>query len=227
MKKKIVGMIPVKLNNDRFPGKNIKRFFDGMPLITFVLKKLIHVAGIDELYVFCSNDTIRDYLIDGVTYLKRPTFLDTKDATPQNIMREFIACIDADIYMISHVTSPFVTVKHFEECINAVMSGGFDSSFTGEKIQKLLWTNNNMPLNFDAACVSRTQDLEPIYAENSAAYVFEKDVFLKQNRRVGNNPHITVISGIECIDIDYPEDFEIANAIYRNLIDSAKKELLL
>jgi CMP-N-acetylneuraminic acid synthetase len=213
MKKKIVGMIPIKLNNERMPGKNLKRFFDGTPLVTFVLNKLLRLAEIDALYVFCSNDTIQDYLTDGVDWLKRPDFLDLKEATPQNIIEEFMKCIDADIYMVSHITSPFVTVEHFEECINAVISGSYDSSFTGEKIQKLLWKNDNMPLNFDAACIPRTQDIEPIYAENSAAYVFTKDVFRNWNRRIGITPYITVISGIECVDIDYPEDFEIADAI--------------
>lgn len=87
--------------------------------------------------------------------------------------------VDADIYMVSHATSPFVSVEHVEECINAVVSGEYDSSFTAEKIQKLLWTKNNTPFNFDPENVPRTQDLEPIFDEVSAAYVFAKETFFK------------------------------------------------
>jgi len=215
---KVVAFVPIKLNNERAPGKNIKKFFDGTPLIHFILKSLVQVENLDEIYVFCSDESICEYLIDGVKFLKRPKYLDTKEATPQDIINEFIKLVDADIYMVSHATSPFVKVEHFEECINAVKSGKYDSSFTGEKIQKLLWKCNNTPLNFDPKKVPRTQDLEPIFSEVSAAYVFKKETFLKLGRRVGLTPYITEVSGVECVDIDYPEDFKIADAIYKELL---------
>lgn len=214
---KTVAFVPIKLNNQRAPGKNLKRFGDGTPLITYFLKTLKAVRGIDELYVFCSSDEIKEYLVDGVVYLKRPSFLDTQEATPQDIIREFMKLVDADTYMVAHCTSPFVSVQHFEECIEAVNERGFDSSFTTEKIQKLLWKDGH-PLNFIAECVPRTQDLEAIYAEVSAAYVFSRETFLKYNRRIGLNPHLTIVTGLECVDIDYPEDFEIANAIYMDIV---------
>lgn len=216
--KKIVAFVPIKLNNQRTPGKNTKCFFDGTPLIQCILKTLVQVRELDEIYVFCSNEEIKKYLIPGVEFLKRPEYLDTQEATPQDIIKEFMKLVDADIYMVSHATSPFVKAEHFEECIEAVASGAYDSSFTGEKLQKLLWKADNTPLNFDPANVPRTQDLEPLYDEVSAAYVFAKETFLKLNRRIGTNPHITEVSGVECVDIDYPEDFEIANAIYKEIV---------
>ena len=219
---KTVAFVPVKLNNQRTPGKNTKKFDDGVALITVFLKTLVKVSNLDELYVFCSDETIKDYLLPGVKFLKRPEYLDTQAATPQDIMAEFIKLADADIYMVAHCTSPFVTKEHFEECIDAVKSGKHDSSFTGEKIQKLMWKDNE-PLNFNAEKVPRTQDLPAIYAEVSAAYVFKKEVFLNYNRRIGITPHITEVSGVESIDIDYPEDFEIANAVYMKVLNSTNK----
>ena len=150
--------------------------------------------------------------------MKRPEFLDTKQATPNDIIDEFMKLVDADVYMVSHATSPFVSVEHFEECINAVKSGEFDSSFTAQKLQKLLWKSNGTPLNFDPENVPRTQDLEPYYDEVSAAYVFTKEMYMKHKRRIGLKPHITVVSELESIDIDYPEDFEIANAVYKEIL---------
>ena len=215
---KIVAFVPIKLNNERTPGKNTKRFDDGTPLITYFLKTLMKVRSFDEVYVFCSNEEIQDYLIPGVKFLKRPEYLDAQVATPQDIMGEFIKRIDADIYAVCHCTSPFVSPQHIDECVQAVKSGKFDSSFTGEKIQKLLWSEENKPLNFEANNIPRTQDLPPIYNEVSAAYVFQRDVFEKLHRRVGERPHITIVDGLECVDIDYPEDFEIANAIYMHIL---------
>lgn len=215
---KTVAFVPIKLNNQRTPGKNIKRFDDGTALITVFLKTLVKVKGFNEIYVFCSNPEIEQYLVPGVSYLQRPEFLDTQEATPQQIIEEFMKRVDADIYAVCHCTSPFVTAEHFDECVTATQSDEFDSSFTAEKLQHLLWTDKNEPLNFDPTNVPRTQDLAPIYNEVSAAYVFKKDVFLKYRRRIGVKPHITVVSGVECVDIDYPEDFEIANAIYMSLL---------
>ena len=175
---KSIAFVPIKLNNQRTPGKNTKRFDDGTALITVFLKTLVKSKEIDEIYVFCSNEEIKDYLIPGVQFLKRPEFLDTQEATPQDIISEFMKQKDADIYAVCHCTSPFVSVEHIDECFATVKSGEYDSSFTAEKIQRLLWNSNNQPLNFNAERVPRTQDLEPIYSEVSAAYVFKKEVFL-------------------------------------------------
>lgn len=215
---KIVAFVPIKLNNQRAPGKNIKRFSDGTALITAFLKTLVKVKEIDEIYVFCSDEAIIDYLVPGVTFLKRPAILDTASATPQDIISLFIDRVFADIYIAAHCTSPFVTVEHFDECISAVRSGNYDSSFTAERIQHLLWKADNTPLNFQADNIPRTQDLEPIYNEVSASYVFKREVFEHYHRRIGVKPHITEVRGVECIDIDYPEDFDIANAIYTQLL---------
>lgn len=217
---KVSAFVPVKLNNERAPGKNTKRFDDGMPLITHFLKTLVQVPEIDELYVFCSKEEIKDYMVPGVRFLKRPESLDTKEATPQDIISTFMSMVDADVYMVCHCTSPFVKAERFSECIHKVCEEGYDSSFTGEKIQRLMW-HDGQPLNFDAANVPRTQDLPVYYNEVSAAYVFKKETFETLHRRIGLNPYICEVSGVECVDIDYPEDFEIANAIYMNIL---KKE---
>lgn len=215
---KTVAFVPVKLNNQRTPGKNTKKFDDGTALITFFLKTLVRVNGFDRVYVFCSDPAIKKHLIPGVDYLERPQYLDSQQATPQDIMEEFIKRVDADIYAVCHCTSPFVSKEHIEECVRATKSDDYDSSFTAERLQHLMWTEKNEPLNFDPTNVPRTQDLPVYYNEVSAAYVFKKEVFEKYRRRIGIKPHITEVSGVECVDIDYPEDFEIANAIYMFMI---------
>ena len=214
---KTVAFVPVKLNNERAPGKNTKQFGDGTPLITHFLRTLVSVPEFDEVYVFCSDERIKEYIIPGVTFLKRPQTLDTKDATSQDIISSFIGMVTADVYAVCHCTSPFVKAERFSDCVNKVVNEKHDSAFTGEKIQRLMWYNGE-PLNFDATNVPRTQDLPVYYNEVSATYVFKKETFETLRRRIGANPYICEVSGYECVDIDYPEDFEIANAIYMNII---------
>ncbi|MFL0165445.1 cytidylyltransferase domain-containing protein [Candidatus Clostridium helianthi] len=218
---KIVAFVPIKMNNERLPNKNTKCFDDGTPLIKFILNTLKRITEIDEIYVFCSNPKIKEYLPKGIGYIQRSEILDTPTATPQDIIKEFKSKIDSDIYVVSHATSPFVSHNNISKCINKVLGGEYDSAFTANKIQSLLWKNDK-PLNFDASRIPRTQDLTPIYSEVSAAYVFRKEVFEKYNRRIGIKPYICEVSKIESVDIDNFEDFEIANALYMSLL---KKEV--
>ena len=218
MKKIIV--VPIKLNNERFPGKNVKCFSDGTPLLSVALNAFSSLTGMDGYYVFCSQEAVCQYISPPFQFLKRPDYLDLPEATPQDIIRELMVRVDAEIYMFSHVTSPFVSREHLEECIRAVSCEEYDSAFTAHRIQKLLWQENCTPLNFNAEKVPRTQDLSPLFEEVSAAYVFRKSTFQTLNRRVGLNPKIVEVSDLEAIDIDTQDDFILAEAVYEKWLKS-------
>lgn len=214
---KTVVLLPIKLNNQRVPGKNIKKFSDGTPLMTLIQRACLKAKKVDEIYVFCSDPSVQDYILDGVKFLQRPEFLDGDEANSNDIIREFIKIVDADIYVETHATGPFTKSKSIDVCIEAVDSGEYDSAFLAKRIQEFLWQDGTA-LNFDIQHFPRTQDLNPMYSESPGAYVFSKETFLKYGRRVGMKPYIHEISEVESRDIDYPEDFEIANAIYMSLI---------
>lgn len=213
---KIVAFVPIKLNNERLPGKNIKCFDDGKPLLTYFLEKITQIEAINEFYVFCSDESVKTYLPSKVSFLKRPRFLDTKETISQDIIGEFVKCVDADIYCMCHCTNPFVSLEHFNETLSALLTGDFDSAFTAHKLQRLLWTDKRIPLNFDASNIPRTQDLAPLYDDTAGMCAFRKEVFTKLKRRIGLNPYITELSELESIDIDYIQDFILANLIYMN-----------
>lgn len=217
---KTVAFIPIKLNNERTPGKNIKPFSDGTPLMNFVQMSLLDIKNrgkIDEIYVYCSDEAVIKYVLDGIKFLKRPKRLDLRETKGTEIYSEFVKSVDADIYVLAHATSPFISVEHISRCVEAVQSGDYDSAFCAKKIQNFLWKNSK-PLNFVLNDPPRTQDMEPIYMEQSTPYVFTKNAFEKFGARTGVIPFICEVTEIECIDIDYPEDFELANVIYMNLL---------
>ena len=214
---KTVALIPIKLGSKRVPGKNIKPFFDGTPLMSFIQQACLDAKNIDEVYVYCSDDAVLPYVLPGVKYLKRPLFLDQDDKNANDIIREFMNSVDADIYVNAHTTSPFAKTSTIEECVEKVASGEYDSAFCAEAVRTFMWENNK-PINFDPDHFPRTQDLPLIYGETSIAYVFTKESFVTHNRRLGSKPFIKEVDKIEAIDIDYPEDFDIANAIYKEVI---------
>lgn len=205
---KIVALMPIKLNNERLPGKNTKLLGD-KPLIHYALNSLIQAKGIDDVFVYCSSDEIKQYLPEGATYLQRPKELDLPTSNFNQIFDSFSSTVDADIYVFAHATAPFITTQSIEECLEQVLSGRFDSAFTAVKIQDFLWKDGR-PMNFDARNLPRSQDLEPIYRETSGVYVFTKEQYLKNHRRIGDKPYIKEVDFKESIDINNPEDFDLA-----------------
>ena len=208
---KIIAIMPIKLVNERCPGKNTK-MLGNKPLLQYELDNLKKTGLCDEIVVYCSSEEVIPYLPREVSFLKRSVELDLPTSNFNQIFTSFIAEKDADIYVYAHATAPFITVKTMEECIESVKSGKYDSAFCAEKIQSFLWEDGN-PLNFETSNLPRTQDLKPIYKETSGIYVFKKDVFVKYKRRIGVKPYIKCVSLKEAVDIDNPEDFELAEAL--------------
>ena len=205
---KIVAIMPIKLNNERLPGKNTM-MLGGKPLLRHELDNLIRISQIDDVYVYCSSEEIKDYLPAGVKFLRRPKELDLPTSNFTQIFDTFSHTIEADIYVYAHATAPFVTVETMRECIDAVISKEYDSAFCAVKIQDYLWQDGK-PLNFDAQNLPRSQDIKPIYRETSGIYVIPKEMFTSLRRRVGNRPYIKELTFKESIDINNGEDFELA-----------------
>lgn len=212
---KTVAFVPIKLNNERLPGKNLKKFSDGTPLLNVILKKLALLKGdcIDKVYCYCSSEEIVNYLPKEVDWLQRPTFLDDKLCKGRAIYEEFVKTVDADIYILCHATAPFTSIEHIRECIKAVQSGEYSSAFAAQKLQTFLWKNGK-PFNFDLSNPPRTQDMEAFYVENPSPYVFTRSCFESTHARSGLDPYIVECDAVECVDVDNADDFELADAVY-------------
>ena len=206
-----IAIMPIKMNNERLPGKNTK-ILGKKPLLQYELDSLVETGLLDEISVFCSSKDIIEYLPEKVNFVKRSEELDLPTSNFTQIFEAFMNEKDADIYVYAHATAPFITVETMRECIEAVQSGKYDSAFCAIRLQDYLWKDGE-PLNFDASNVPRTQDLEPIYQETSGVYVFTKEVFEKYHRRIGKNPYIKEVSFKEAVDIDEAEDFRLAEVL--------------
>lgn len=208
---KIVAIMPIKLKNERCPGKNT-RLLGGRPLLQYELNNLKATSLCDSINVYCSTEEVVPFLPDGVDFIQRPEFLDLPTSNFTQIFDNFMKTVDADIYVYAHATAPFITVETMKQCMEAVESGVYDSAFCAVKLQDYLWQDGE-PLNFDASNLPRTQDLKPIYQETSGVYVFKKEVYEKYKRRIGRKPFIKEVTFREAVDIDNPEDFELAEAL--------------
>lgn len=213
---KIVAFVPIKMNNERLPGKNTKSFDNGEPLLTYILKTLKRVNELYGIYVYCSNEAICEYLPDGVEFLKRDEYLDLSTTSFNEVLSTFAEKIEADYYILTHATAPFISSDTFDKAISAIKSDEYDSALSVSELKEFIWKDNK-PFNYSPESIPRTQDLEPLYCETCGMYVYSRELILKENRRIGHNPCLIPVSKIEALDINEPIDFEICNAVYNML----------
>ncbi|MFQ9514691.1 MAG: cytidylyltransferase domain-containing protein [Eubacterium sp.] len=205
---KVVAFIPIKLNSVRLKNKNILEIA-GHPLCWHIANTLLSVKEIDEVYVYCSTDRIMDYMPKGIKFLKREEYLDGDQVKGAEIYASFLRKIKSDIYVLAHATSPFISLKSLRNSLNKVLSEEYDSAYTAKKIQNFVWYKGKT-LNYELEDVPRTQDLEPIWVETSAFFIFKRELFMETNRRIGYSPYCQEVRGIETIDVDTKEDFIFA-----------------
>lgn len=208
---KVVAFVPIRLNSKRVIGKNL-RLLGGKPLLCYILETLKLVDNINEIYVYCSDESIKKYLPSNVLFLKRPTFLDNDETLGKDIYETFTQTINADIYVLAHATSPFIKAETINDALNNVLHNNYDSAFSVEKIQTFAWFKNRT-LNYKLNDIPRTQTLEPIYIETSAFFIFKKEIWKIHKQRIGFKPYMSIVNKYEAIDIDWPDDFNLAERL--------------
>lgn len=219
----VVAVVPMKLNNRRLPQKNTKPFTNGKPLCYYILQTLLKVKSIDKVYVYCSNPDIKEYLPEGVKYLKRDISLDQDTTKMNEVLKNFAEDVPADVYVMTHTTAPFIKAESIQLGLEGVLTGDYDSAFAAKKLQDFLW-KDGQPFNYELNSIPRTQDLPALYEETSGFYIYHSNVINELNRRIGNNPLIVDVGEIESIDIDEAEDFLIADAIYNHIFRNECEE---
>lgn len=217
---RVVALMPMKANSERVRGKNF-RDFGGKPLFRWMLDTLESVSSINAVVI---NTDAREILAkNGLTDGERVLIRDRRpeicgDFVSMNeIIDDDIKHIDADIYLMTHTTNPFLSKKSVEDSISqfkvALKSGRADSLFTVNKVQERFYDADLNALNHDPNNLIRTQDLKPWYKENSNLYLFTKESFSQTKARIGIKPMMLETAPFESIDIDTPDDWDLAEVM--------------
>ena len=207
----------IREDSKRLPRKSIKNLFD-KPLFLYSFEKFSKNKNIDRCIAYTNSKIVKSQtkklLSKNTTteVISRPAYLDG-DVTFNEIMESFIDRINTEYVLYFCVTSPFISDSTITDVTNKVlMNNKFDSSFTAKEVKSFCWYKGK-PLNYNLdKKIPFTQDLKPVLVETSGFYLFKKSLFLEQKRRIGQNPYIKVIDEIEGHDIDYHEDFVLAES---------------
>ena len=220
--KKISCFLPCRKGSERVLKKNIKPFASySFGLVEVKLKQLLQVKSIDEIFLTTNDDEILDYAVglceSRITLHKRSEELSSSQTSTDMLIGHALDLIDEGHILWTHVTSPFLNAGLYEEIINRykqVLSNGYDSLMTTTELYSFLWKNGK-PLNYDRTIEKwpRTQTLEAIHEVNSGAFLASVDIYKNLNDRVGSNPFLYPLNKLNSHDIDWPEDFIVAECM--------------
>jgi CMP-N-acetylneuraminic acid synthetase len=221
MTQKIVALVPMRHHSVRVPGKNY-RLLAGKPLFHHILNTLQAVDAISSIIVDTDSEVILKGLAEhfpDVKALSRPEHL-RADTIPMNeILIHDIGEIEADYYLQTHSTNPLLRSETVSSAIKTFLDNvpEFDSLFGVTRLQTRLWDQLGKPVNHNPNVLLRTQDLPPIYEENSCIYIFKRETLLSRRNRLGERPLMFEIPAIEAWDIDEKLDFTVAETLYRQI----------
>ena len=131
---RVAAFATVKLNSERVPHKNIQPI-GGRPLCYHILNTALQVDGIDDVYIYCSDENVRQYIPSGVKFLQREEWLDGNEIRARDTYTAFLNDVQADIYIALCTTSPFTKRETLKNALDHVLSGEYDSAFSANDNQ--------------------------------------------------------------------------------------------
>lgn len=213
----IVALVPMRHQSERVPGKNY-RDMAGAPLYAHILRTLENVGEISEIVVDTDSEIIRAGIakdFPAIRLIDRPEHLRDGDIPMNEILLHDSSIVDADFYLQSHSTNPLLEATSVSAAIQAFLAEypDKDSLFSVTKLHTRLYDESGNAINHDPKELVRTQDLPPIYEENSCIYLFSRETLKRHGHRIGESPLMFPVTAYEALDIDEESDFLVAENI--------------
>jgi CMP-N-acetylneuraminic acid synthetase len=217
---RIVALVPIRHHSERIAGKNYKPFA-GRPLYHHIVISLQACPLISQVVIDTDSPVIMEDAVQHfpeVTLLQRPEHL-RADTTPMNdVLLHDVSQVESDYYFQTHSTNPLLSSQTIGSSLQMFIENYpmHDSLFGVTRIQNRLWDSLARPINHNANILLRTQDLPPIYMENSCMYIFTRGVLEAKHNRIGDRPLMFGVDPIESWDIDEALDFRVAEFLYKD-----------
>lgn len=212
-------------HSQRVPGKNYRPLAD-KPLYQHIIETLLAVPEINSVMVDTDSEPVMAGLranFPQVNILQRPEALRAPEIPMNEILAYDTAQIEADFYLQTHSTNPLLRPETLSRAIQKFLAvyPAFDSMFSVTRWQTRLYDQLTRPINHNPAILLQTQDLPPVYEENSCFYLFTRPNLLARRNRMGERPLMFEIPRLEAVDIDEEADFEIADLLMRRRLGMA------
>jgi CMP-N-acetylneuraminic acid synthetase len=216
---RFVALVPMKGHSERIPGKNL-RLLEGRPLCFWILDVLSRLPDIERIVVNTDSPEIAARCREafGVVIHERPPEL-CGDRVPMNrIIAHDLGRLTGDEHFLqTHATNPLLTAATLRRALScyAGQLDRRDSLFSVTRRASRFWDEQGRPVNHDPAELLRTQDLPPLFEENSCFYLFSRSSFQVRGNRIGERPALFELDPREALDLDEPADWSLAEALLR------------
>lgn len=221
IKNRLTAIVPMRHSSERVPGKNY-RDFAGKPLFHHVVQTLLDCKQINQVVIDTDSPIVIEQcatVFPSVLVLERPEHL--KDGTiPMNdVLLNTINQVPSEFYLQTHSTNPILSSETLSKGIAKFFKlyPMHDSLFSVTRKHVRFWDSLARPINHNANILLRTQDLPPIFEENSCFYLFTKEILERKHNRIGDRPFLYEIPEVEAQDIDVELNFIMAELLYKNL----------
>jgi CMP-N-acetylneuraminic acid synthetase len=216
---KLVALIPMRHHSQRVPGKNY-RLLAGKPLFHHVVEALLTVPEIEEIVVDTDSAPVMEGLRQNFPQVKvidRPADLRADNVPMNDILIYDTGQVWADFYLQTHSTNPLLRPETVSLAIKSFLADypEHDSLFSVTRLQTRLYDQHGHAINHDPTVLIQTQDLPPVYEENSCLYIFTRENLIKRHHRIGEVPMLFEIPAEEAWDIDEELDFTITDFLLR------------
>lgn len=227
---KVVAFLPVKGTSSRVANKNVA-LLDGKPLFLHTLEKLLDCDFIDEVYLDTESDEIiglADHL--NCKVLKRDPDLASNKTDGNRLFLNEVRQVEAEIYIQVLCTSPFISPATIKAGIETVKGGDYDSAVLVSKEKQYTWGEDGP--RYDVRHIPNSVDLPDTIVETMGLYIIKRSAALETGRRIGDRPFALKATPLEAIDVNWPDDFALANLIAaglrekdRMLLENIKNQL--
>ena len=216
---KIAALVPMRHHSQRVPGKNY-RPLAGKPLFHHIIETLQNVPEIGQVMVDTDSEPVMDGVrrfFPDVKLIQRPEHLRADDIPMNDILLHDTAQVDAEFYLQTHSTNPLLNAETISSGIKYFLENypKYDSLFSVTRLQTRLYFQDGKAINHNPLELMQTQDLPPVYEENSCLYLFTRENLAKKKHRIGNKPYMFEIDADEAWDIDEELDFEIVDFLMK------------
>ena len=218
--RKLVAIVPMRHHSQRVPGKNY-RLLAGKPLYQHIIETLLFVPEISSIVVDTDSEPVMEGLrrdFPQVLILPRPKELRADTISMNEILLYDTSQVEADFYLQTHSTNPLLRPATISRAVQSFLAEypAHDSLFSVTPLQTRLYDQSGHALNHDPNILIQTQNLPPVFEENSCIYIFTRENLKRRRNRLGEHPLMFVMEAEEAWDIDEELDFAITDFLIQN-----------
>jgi CMP-N-acetylneuraminic acid synthetase len=227
---KVLGIIPARAGSKGVPNKNV-RSLNGKPLLAYTIAAAKKARLLNDLIVSTESPQITRIAqkFKAKVPFCRPKEL-SRDSSPtlpvlQHALLEYerIANQHFTHVMLLQPTTPLRKSQDIDRAIRMLRNNpkrnSLISCYNGEGIHpRIMYTQKNGRTQLFITArqeMTRRQNFEKVFVRNGAIYLISRDLLLKKNRMIGDNPLIMEMPRWQSLNIDSTDDFRMAERMVR------------